>query len=323
MNKNPVSVIRGCCIETKYRIIPVIEATGDFTGAYVKKNTNTIGAVMIDLVDACNLRCPCCPRGTRKMPNNNKKISLDKFRKVIEKLSSLGVYALDFFNWSEPFLVSNLHEYISQCEQFLIKVNLSTNLSLPKIDNLRTVFESQNLSKVFVSVSGFNAETHAIYHRGSDIDVVKSNLLEIVKLNLPDLSFIHIKYLDFGYNSSEVKQMQNFANEWGFGFTHDRGCGNPEIVPKGYTEKPTKCELLPPPPVRTVSQKLHCFLSNSLALDYNADAYLCCCWPNLPNNRLGNLLEDSLQDIFARRYSHPRCETCDIPKDMLIPFFEE
>ncbi|MDR3299102.1 MAG: radical SAM protein [Candidatus Accumulibacter sp.] len=248
MNKKFTSVIRGHGAETKYRIIPVIETTGDFVGAYIK--SAKIGGVTIDIGDACNLRCPCCPRGTRKMVNSKRKMPLDKFHRVIEKLEFSGVKHISLFNWTEPFLVSNLHEYIDQCAQFGINVTISTNLSIKKINHLRTVLSRPNLHKVSVSVSGFNADTHATYHRGSDIDVVKSHLSDISKMNLSDPSVICIKYLDFGYNYPEVGQMRNFANESGFDFVHFPAGGNPKSCPEGYTEKPGERELIPPPPAQ-------------------------------------------------------------------------
>lgn len=41
-----------------------------------------IDTLYVDLVDACNLACPTCPRGMRYMKNRKGQMSIDKFEKI-------------------------------------------------------------------------------------------------------------------------------------------------------------------------------------------------------------------------------------------------
>ncbi len=82
---------------------------------------------------------------------------------------------------------------------------------------------------LYVSTSGFSQEVHSINHKGGNIENVKNNLVGISEEkrlnNLP--VNIHVRYLNFGYNSSESELMRDFIKNLGLNYQFDGTMGDP------------------------------------------------------------------------------------------------
>jgi hypothetical protein len=196
---------------------------------FSKKHLGEINkGLQIDICDVCQLKCPACPRGRGELQNTSNQMSLDTFEKVISKAVSIGVTYVEMINFTEPFFVKNLYEYMLVLKRYGInKRVVSTNFSLPDIKNLDKFLES-GFTDLWASVSGFTQKMHEKYHRGSDINVVKRNLEFCAKIMAErKLSgVVSVKYLNFGYNTDEIESFREYAKGIGLNFMVYKGYGH-------------------------------------------------------------------------------------------------
>jgi hypothetical protein len=55
-------------------------------------------------------------------------------------------------------------------------------------------------------------------------------------------------------------------------------------------------------------------IADRVAIDAKGDAYLCCAYPNAGELRIGSYLELSESELLLRRYTHPFCARCALPR---------
>lgn len=275
----------------------------------------------IDLVDSCQLQCSYCARGLGVMPNTNKIMPLDKFERVCNNVKLHKFKTVALYNWTEPFLCRELEKYINMFRSIIgndVYLSLSSNLSLPKIENLKEVLLA-GPSELVVSVSGFHQRTHEIYHIGSKIDIVKKHLAYISTFTNDINVNVMVKFLDFGYNQPELPLFQDYALNLGLGFTTTMGYGSP-LTPLDpptleYYEGKVKEHFYDKWDTVKYGKSVMKFCNASLCIDCNADVFLCCQYPNLRPFRIGNYLEDDIKQILTLRQLHPFCTGCIAKKN--------
>lgn len=284
--------------------------------------------VNVDILNTCNLRCVCCPRGTREIRNTSDKMSLELFESIIQKACIYNVGCrINIYNWCEPFLCDDLEKYTEIADNYGLPTHISSNMSMPNIKSLKKVLYTGK-GAIIVSVSGFTQEIHQIYHRGSNISVVKDHLLFISDCykSKPFERHVAIRFLDFGYNAHEMDMFKTWILDLpGLCFTSITGGGTPLKTPPAdyqddiefhrdekvtarylsqFPKKPGEWENTYPSINRV------CEMFNDLIIDYKGDSFLCCSKPNYPLFKLGNILEDEIDDILLRRLFHPFCQIC-------------
>lgn len=286
-----------------------IEFDVDFALAHIE-------SFAVDLVDSCQLQCNYCARGLRAMVNTDKTMSLTKFEKVCNNIRLHKFKTVALFNWTEPFLCKELERYIEAFRSIVgndVYLSLSSNLSMPKISNLKQALLA-GPNDLVVSVSGFHQHTHEIYHKGSNIECVKEHLRHISTFSDQIKTQVMIKFLNFGYNQSEVKLFQDYARKLGFGFTTTMGYGSPlnPIDPPTleYHEAKFKEYVYEKWDNTKYRKSIEKFCNASLCIDCNADAFLCCQYPNLKQFKIGNYLADDIKEILISRQLHPFCTGC-------------
>lgn len=272
----------------------------------------------VDLVNGCQLECPCCARGVRAVKNTGERMSLETFERVCHRILQDGFKKVALYNWTEPFLNKTLDEYIAVFRAIVGEdayLSISSNLSLPEIPRLHQVMEA-GADELLVSVSGFTQATHEIYHKGSRIEFVKRHLEECAGHR--SRTKVFVKYLNFGYNEAELPLFEAWAKEHGLCFTSTMGFGSPltlhEQPTLAFHEAKLKEHLYDKWDVAKYIAGIGKFCDSSLCLDHDAQVYLCCRFPNLPQFKIGNYLTDSTKEILTARQLHPFCTHCDAKK---------
>ena len=159
----------------------------------------------IDLVTACQLKCPYCAVGNQTI---DRKVSYMK-----EAFSWITNEVLDaafitwFFSAGEPLLHNNIAGFIGKVKEkeifSVISTNLSVTLSDEKIDALLLC----GLGMISVSPDGASPETYIKYRRGGQFDLVWRNLCRLIerKHKLGVITpFIEWRYLVFEHNQHEL-----------------------------------------------------------------------------------------------------------------------
>lgn len=299
--------------------------------------------VSVDIGNACQLKCPSCERGQRVLKNSSDFMDLSLFEKIVKKSKEIGSGSIAFFNYAEPLLVENLYQYIDIVKNYGIpRIELSTNFSFKEIPNfnklLDSCFSTPHFTRLYVSVSGFTQETYKNYHKGGNIEYVKKNLEHAsnYKLENKDNSDIWVRYLTFDYNREEAILFREYAKKIGITFetrvgdSFDRKSAktlmsglsnlndplfyeNDEAVTAQYLSGYYKVSSK-----RSRISFLICDVRQNLVLDYKGDVYLCPCVPPREVFKIGNFVQDSLDDILINQFLHPRHSLCGRAKTLPI-----
>lgn len=272
----------------------------------------------VDTIDVCHLKCPTCIRGVRGMQNTSRKMDLAFFETVAARLRQQGFHRIGFFNWTEPFLNSNLQDYVAAAKRAGFFVLLSSTLSIPHIENLESTFAA-GLDQLTVSISGLDQETYQINHVGGDLKYVFNNLnrvREIIDRRALPLH-VDVRFLRFYYNGHQAPQIREYAESMRFRFEILDASGDPKTNWMGdhddarYVREAKMAADKPSPEDQGKACEL---LFNQIAIDCEGDVYLCCCWPNFPSLRIGKFLEMTDDEILVARFFHPFCRACTMPR---------
>lgn len=275
--------------------------------------------LLIDIVDVCNLNCTDCPRGQGAIKSTNKRMSIDDLSRILDKAEAeCKLVNVSLYNWTEPFLHPKLAEMIRTVKSRDVSCSLSTNLALKKKPALEEVL-IQRPDEIIVSVSGFSQEIYSRYHRGGDIEVVKSNLRTmagVLKTHRISGVKIEVHYLQFVNNLHESPLMKDFCDELGMGFLE-----MPANSAEGATTEESSKYLLPRNQQNAfgvdidedleIKKSWPCQLLDDIqVIDVNGDSYLCCGCGNFPHYFIGNFMTTSFRDLFRKRMTHELCEGC-------------
>lgn len=245
----------------------------------------------------------------------------DKFKKIIDKSSSIGINGVSLYNWTEPFLCKNIHNYACYIKEKNMHCDISTNLALPNIPNLIPTLKF--CDRLIISVSGFNQDTYSINHRGGNINYVKRNL-EIIsdakKRNEISTKVI-IRYIMFDYNKHEFELFEKFGNSLGLLVEEHTGAGKPKQNRnknlKNNNESAWFNEYINAnlPHFDYIKTDMVCVKAvDSFIVDSHGSCFLCCLVPTFKNTKVGNFLDDDIDMIQFRRHTHPFCAFCRLKK---------
>jgi len=267
----------------------------------------------IDVLDACNLRCRTCVRGLRGLKNSSRRMPLDKFEHIVEKAVSDGFDSVQLFNWTEPFLLDDLHAYTSIVRRYAFPCICSSNLSIEHIRNFQEALAS--IQVLVVSVSGLDQEVYEVNHAGGSIELVKKNLRVLADLKRDGAidTRVVLTFIRFDYNRDQEAKLRDYATSLGIEFAITEGSGHPITGdPRQFTEEHALEQVRCFDAGRFVEHRgeVCAQLFDNVALDVDGDVFLCCARPNYDVFRVGPYLELSMNEILITRHSHPICHAC-------------
>jgi MoaA/NifB/PqqE/SkfB family radical SAM enzyme len=283
-------------------------------------NLNDIAYV--DTIDVCNLKCPTCIRGLRGMPNSAKKMPLEQFQRIVQKLSNEGYKRIGLFNWTEPFINPSLHEYVTIVKTHGLFCIVSTNFSLRRIPGLEAALRS-GIDHLIISVSGFDQEIYEINHVDGNISYVKNNLRRAATFKESGITSARIvlRFIKFPYNEDQERKLETFSKELGVEFEIITGVGDPTAHPVITTNHDYEEVLRLYRSERPYDRagKVCPLMFGQTPIDSNGKVYLCCAYPSYESLEVGSYLDLPQEEILFRRYSHPMCGSCDLPRRDATP----
>jgi pyruvate-formate lyase-activating enzyme len=130
--------------------------------------------LIIEPVNACNLRCPCCFTGAGGQGRARSVMSMELFRLLLDEFGDY-LFELEAFNWGEPLLSPHIYAMIAEATARGIATKVNTNFSLPfdaeKAERLITA----GLTTLTVSIDGARQPTYEQYRVRGDLDTVLRN----------------------------------------------------------------------------------------------------------------------------------------------------
>jgi MoaA/NifB/PqqE/SkfB family radical SAM enzyme len=272
----------------------------------------------IDTIDACHLKCPTCLRGARNFPNTSGKMDLATYSAIVDRLREQGYSRLGLFNWTEPFLNRDLDAYVARAKRTGFWTNLSSTLSLRRIPHLEPTL-CAGVDLLTVSVSGSDQAIYEINHVGGTLEYVWRNLETVREIitrhGLP--TRVDLRMLRFEYNAHQEQALRGRAASLGCEFELVDAVGHPQTdslkryTPRFFEQEMAEARDKQSPEDAGKSCEL---MFRQIAIDWRGDVYICCAMPIFPSLRIGRFLDLSADEILAKRFTHPFCRACTMPR---------
>lgn len=175
--------------------------------------------LLVDPVNACNLRCPCCPTGRGDLPLKTGKMPLEGFRSLVDQIAPHTVKMM-LYNWGEPFLHKDILPMIRHAHENRIATGISSNLNILPEGGAEAVVAS-GLDDLIVSCDGLEQSTYEQYRVRGNVETVLNNMKAIAdaKRRLGSSTpVIEFQYLVFAHNEHEVDRVEETARGLGANF---------------------------------------------------------------------------------------------------------
>jgi len=264
---------------------------------------------------ACNASCVFCPRDRLKQGRGANVMSRHNFEVIVEKLLPVA-HNVGFVGIGEPTLNRYLPEFVAHFKRHGKTVIVVTNGSLLD-DRLIDALMAAGLDALTVSFTGLSKasyEDHMVGLKFEDVMSRIDNTLTRTAGRLP-VSLTAVQTLR---NREELVEFEHY---W-----QTRGA-SAYIVPchtRGSTiVEPTLIDNQWPKALhgRSEPAAMRCALFNARAFIAANGDVLACCHDISGQTVLGNLLEESVETIAARKLAviasrtlFPLCRNCDEPR---------
>jgi len=173
-------------------------------------------ALSIEPVNVCNLSCIECPTGTQNLSRAKGKFSLIAFENLLHQKAK-DLWYLNFYFQGEPFLNSDLPKMIQLASKENIFTSVSTNGMLLNSSIIKNILDS-GLHRIIFSVDGTSQEIYEKYRVGGELNVVISQIKEMVRQKKTFNQFfpiIQIQFLVFKHNQHQIDQIKKLGKTLG------------------------------------------------------------------------------------------------------------
>jgi len=281
--------------ETYYLYFP------DYNFLSILEN-NLVWGLTIETCNICNANCIFC--GYQYQKRKKKIMPENMYKKIIDDYDSIGGGKLGFGGpigdpLLDPFLLDRIH-YARQFSNIKIISFMTNCINLHNIGvkNLLT----SGLNNIFVSTSGFDLKAHNIIYRSNKAEVMKNNLINLVRMNRElgkpckiTIGLRTYQPINEVLNDREFREIaemsdsvlaQYYYDDWG-------GRIKPTSLPKGMKIRPLILSLW--------RRKAPCsMLYGSITILSDGTATMCGCRDINGDSELvlGNIKESSLLELY-------------------------
>ena len=171
-------------------------------------------SLIVEISNDCNLRCPLCQMGKRKIVPRENRMSIENYISLIEPLKDY-LFQVSLYNWGEPFLNKDIYEFIEFNTSQNISTVVSSNLNVP-VDGNRLV--ESGLEHLIISADGITQSLYEKYRSGGRIDFVIDNLKKVVKAKQKansKLPYIEWQCLVTKWNEFQLEDIKKAALDLG------------------------------------------------------------------------------------------------------------
>jgi MoaA/NifB/PqqE/SkfB family radical SAM enzyme len=269
--------------------------------------------LIIDIINACPLKCPSCPVGIYKSRDGNR-MSIDLYKKILDKaVRECKIHHIQIFAFSDACLHPDLHLFILAAKERGLRTYISTMLQTTKCD-FEKVIEARP-EEFRVSFPGWNKMEY--YQKGATPERFDKKFEEICKLPRYPETYWHMVFHWYNDNLDEFPRVKQLAKDNNFKLTV-MPCifMNPEkIVSKDYSEKDleTISHLLETPEECIAGMKNrimdYCQCWDQIYIDANGDVRLC----QLVYEgkfKLMSFMDNPVSKIRKAIRNHPFCPSC-------------
>jgi len=270
---------------------------------------------IITTVAFCQLSCPFCRAGNalRKEYDFVKrgKMSAETLTNIMDKVPFTKC---NYHNWGEPLLHPNIVEFVEEGKRRNKMIELHTNMQKMTPETAEG-FVKAKIDIISVSCDGTTQEVYEKYRVGGNLEkVIKGAELLAHFKKKHNSKFPHIRWqmVVNKHNQHQADEFKRFALSHGANTAvcADMYSQTPEgwfkIKEYATTDKRWKA-------VKVIGTVTKCNEPNHrFAVDWNGDVYTCCNTVGIESYKMGNINEQSFEEIWhGDKYEYVRrfCKT--------------
>ncbi|MDD4679892.1 MAG: radical SAM/SPASM domain-containing protein [Clostridia bacterium] len=176
----------------------------------LKLSTGFPSTVHIEPTNYCNQSCYMCvhPSSEREKKNIDEYIAI----KAIDECAAIGVYAIHFFFFGEPFLNKKTIEYMRYAKEKKIPlVSTTTNFTVINDEEIFKLVDYK-IDSVHISFEGLNRERYCQIRGTDHYDTVTKNLNKLIAYKEEKRSekpWIALTYVRTTETDSEIDEYKN------------------------------------------------------------------------------------------------------------------
>lgn len=298
-----------------------------------KIKSNKFTTIEIDLIDACQLRCPMClrqedPNRKKTKLDTNDLINLMDFFKKIKKMPEFDLKLVRLIGVvSEPLLYPNIDSLIQTINGLGASVQISTNGNIkdPKVlFDLKRTLDYDPRNEILFAIEGSTQEVYEKYRVGGNLNKV----LENFEFMSYDKKFkLGWQFIKFSHNINEYQKIERLLNEIDYDFIDIFNCNEPEsygpkqrvfpredITNKFYKKRMAINEGIQNNTIKFTDKDIKCLseFKGELFIDTNRRIWPC---TNLYENNIDNNLTihnidtniKQLNTFFENRCNYKEC----------------
>lgn len=255
----------------------------------------------------CNLSCLECPSGQKQFTRPTGTMSIEDYKTIIDKQKKYLIWLILYFQ-GEPFLNKQFFKMVEYAHSQKIFTSTSTNGHFLNPENAIKTVES-GLDRIIISLDGLDQETYEKYRVGGQFKKVIEGIKNLVqaKEELNSASpFIVVQFIVFKTNEHQLHLLQNLKT--------DLKADKIEIKTAQVYSKEDKNKLIPEDAKhRRYEQNedgswaIKKKLPNKCKRMWRASVVtwdgqvVPCCFDKDADFQMGNLLEDSYQNIKSNK----------------------
>ena len=246
-------------------------------------------------------------------------MSPELFKRGLNRLFQLGWITeetkIELHNWGEPFLHPKLNEILHILTEKNLRFYLSTNGSVYRKLPAKAL---KNMERLVISIPGMSKDSYEKVHR-LDVEAVHENIrkfsADLKAAGIGERLFIH--FYIYQFNISELNSARRFAGELGATFMPNMAYFNDYRMAQSFLTGTMQTDEL----YEAASQlflhgyqksgsveETHCPLWNQLCFDHAFN--LVPCRRLTTDERLGNLFDDSAEELIDGRIGYKECKNC-------------
>lgn len=171
--------------------------------------------IAIDPTNICNLKCPLCPTGLKKMNYKQRVLSIVDFKLLLDKIPSLKHTYL--YNWGESFLNPNIFKMIAYIKRNNTTVQIDTNFSFKKKEDFFVNIVESGLDILRISLDGASQESYSKYKIGGNFDTIISNIKKLVSIKNKlhaEKPVVIWKFIVTRFNENEIEKAKKWRPAW-------------------------------------------------------------------------------------------------------------
>ena len=268
----------------------------------------------IEPTSLCNLRCPLCACGQKKLNRPYRHMTLDEYRPIIDDVSQYLMLAV-LWDWGEPLMNPAFPSMVRYASERDIKTVTSTNAHYLNDDKYLAEVLTSGLTTMIVAIDSLKQTDYAAYRQKGSIDKAISGLEKAVKMKkeLGSDTTIVLRMMIMKSNENELDEMKNFARATKVDIfsvkTVNPTCGltssGDEFLPENPKYRRYKYKQGTNEPIRIVDNK--CWNIWHMSDIFSNGDVVACGNDFEAKNKLGNVFKTPFSKIWkSRAYSELR-----------------